>query len=48
MTTVDSVRTNGGGGDGHNGDGGSGRNNNLRGNDGQDLFSNLRGVHSNQ
>ena len=48
LTTVDSVRTNGGGGDGHNGDGGSGRNNNLRGNDGQDLFSNLRGVHSNQ
>ena len=41
---------NNGGGDGPNGDGGngSGRNNNLRGNNEQDLFTKLRGVHSNQ
>ena len=48
-TTINSVRNNNnGGGDNHNGDGGSGRNNNLRGNNEQDLFSSLRGVHSNQ
>ena len=49
-TTIGSKHNNGGGGDGPNGDGGngSGRNNNLRGNNEQDLFTKLRGVHSNQ